>query len=197
MFSSIGIQKDFVFFNHSPGYERSREIPIGNSFQIILFGIAVFFNVFSPPPAPLFLSFRSLRSLFFIFIKREGGGKDIKYWQNPRNVLCWIRPKYVAMAKDLKKPFHSGLKLDVRIFASSLLKFPDIRESQSKLASLPQPLKTSLCLRKIAISHYTRKERQKKCEWKAQYNNFYGEPSQWLYAKLTQKIKPVRTGFNM
>ena len=74
MFSSIGIQKDFVFFNHSPGYERSREIPIGNSFQIILFGIAVFFNVFSPPPRSI-ISVFSLSPFFVLYIYQTGGGR--------------------------------------------------------------------------------------------------------------------------
>jgi hypothetical protein len=41
MSSSIGIQKDFFFYNHWPRYERSRAVPIWNDFQIILFGVAV------------------------------------------------------------------------------------------------------------------------------------------------------------
>jgi hypothetical protein len=50
MSSSIGIQKDFFLFNHWPRYERSREVPIWNGFQIILFGVAVrFVYVFSSP----------------------------------------------------------------------------------------------------------------------------------------------------
>jgi hypothetical protein len=47
---------------------------------------------------------------------------------------------------DIKKPFHNGLKFDVRNLASPLLKFLDTRESQSeesKLAALPQPLKNT------------------------------------------------------
>ena len=33
---------------------------------------------------------------------------------------------------DIKKPFHNGLKLDIRILASLVLTFPDTRESQSE-----------------------------------------------------------------
>ena len=57
------------------------------------------------------------------------------------------------------KPFHNGLKLDVKIVAYLLFIFPDTSESQSersKLAALPQPLKNaSLSLKNWdkAITH--------------------------------------------
>ena len=42
------------------------------------------FKSFAPPP--VFVSFRSLRSLCFICIKREGGGKDINKSRSTREV---------------------------------------------------------------------------------------------------------------
>ena len=42
---------------------------------------------------------------------------------------------------NIKKPFHNALKLDLKISASPLLKFPDIRESQSEGLKLTSTLK--------------------------------------------------------
>jgi hypothetical protein len=57
MSSSIGIQKDFFLFSHWPRYERSREVPIWNDFQVILFGVAVLFIYVFRSTLPYFCRF--------------------------------------------------------------------------------------------------------------------------------------------
>ena len=52
--------------------------------------------------------------------------------QNPRNVWAEYAQNTSGWHNDIKKPFHNGLKLDIRILASLVLTFPDTRESQSE-----------------------------------------------------------------
>jgi hypothetical protein len=47
----------FFLINNWPRYERSREVPIWNDFQIILFGVAVLFIYVFRSPLPCFCLF--------------------------------------------------------------------------------------------------------------------------------------------
>ena len=61
--SSIGIQKDLFLFNHWPRYERSREVPVWNSF-------------YSASPIGLFMSFPPPSRMIHMKNKRRRERKD-------------------------------------------------------------------------------------------------------------------------